>query len=89
MPFEEFAGAGTAIDEQGESPGEDDIEALDLETLSADQLARIYLQDGPVSHEPLQLGAGGGAEGFMFCQPINEILRYHRVISPIRARIMA
>ena len=41
MPFEEFAGAGTAIDEQSESPREDDIEVLDLATLSAHQLARI------------------------------------------------
>ena len=58
--------------------GENDVETLDLAALPAQQLAGTQLPDGTVGDQPFQLGAGRGAEGFMFRQPIDEILCYHR-----------
>jgi hypothetical protein len=78
MPLEEFAGPGATVDEQSQPAGKDDVETFDLAALRAYNFAGTQLPDGPVGRQPLQLGTWRGAEGFMFRQPIDEILSDHR-----------
>jgi len=88
MPLKEFGRSGATIDEHSEPAGEDNVETLNLAALSAYDFAGTQLADGPVGGQPLQLGAGRGAEASMFGQPIDEILCDHRRVTSADGQIM-
>src|ERR1700729_3194900 len=79
MPLNGFVRPGTAIHEQGQPAGKNDVKGLHRTILATEHVAGIQPPDRSVGYQPLQLGPGGTAQCSVFNQPIDQVLCYQRL----------
>jgi hypothetical protein len=73
VPFHDLLAAGAAVDEDGESAGEDDVQSGDRNAFVAEDFAFVQMAEGAVGGQPGELFRRGGAEGGVVGEAVEKV----------------